>query len=516
MASNENGQRREGYPVKYERRLRNKIMGQALSGLFLALVMEGCVSGPDFVRPAPPAVTGYLSESKQTESLSLSTSGEGSQRIIVGQGVDSFWWQELGSETLNTLIEDALTDNPTLSAAEATLRQAQEIYAAKSGSTRYPQVEGSLGAQRQLIDPGTLGQAGSSTEFSLYNVGVGIRYTFDLSGGNRRALEALAARSDYEQHVLNGARLALVANIATAAITQARLSRQIELVTGILQSQNEQLGLTKARVRFGQAAPDEVSTVLTQLEQTRASLPVLRNERQKNDHLLAVLVGRAPGAGELPDFSLEDFGLPKELPLLVPSALVRSRPDILAAEALLQAANAEYGVAISKLYPQLNLSADLASQALTTGALFAGGSGVWALVGQLTQPLLDPGLPAEKRAALAAFDEAAAHYQVVVLEALRNVADVLRTQESDAQRLIALVAAETASQTALESARHRYALGATSYYDVLDELQRSQQIAFDVVDAEAKRMIDNIAFFQAMGTGKTGGEKSLTPPTGKG
>jgi len=114
---------------------------------------------------------------------------------------------------------------------------------------------------------------------------------------------------------------------------------------------------------------------------------------------------------------------------------VRARPDIQAAEALLHAANAEYGVAISKLYPQLNLSADLGSQALTTGALFGSGSAIWSLVGQLTQPLFNPGLPAEKRAALASFDAAAANYRNVVLESLRNVADVLRALDNDAQRL---------------------------------------------------------------------------------
>ena len=102
----------------------------------------------------------------------------------------------------------------------------------------------------------------------------------------------------------------------------------------------------------------------------------------------------------------------------MPSELVHSRPDIQAAEALLHVANAEYGVAIAKLYPQVNLSADLGLLALTTDTLFSGSSTVWGLVGQLTQPLFNPGLPAEKRAALAGFDAAAANYQNVVLEAL--------------------------------------------------------------------------------------------------
>jgi outer membrane protein TolC len=144
-------------------------------------------------------------------------------------------------------------------------------------------------------------------------------------------------------------------------------------------------------VRIGQASPDEALSLQAQAEQTRAELPALRKQLQQTEHLLAVLAGRAPGTGGIPAFTLADFTLPVEMPLVVPSELVRRRPDIQASEALLHAANADYGVAIAKLYPQINLSANLGSQALTTGALFGGGSAVWGLVAQLTQPLFNPG-----------------------------------------------------------------------------------------------------------------------------
>lgn len=194
----------------------------------------------------------------------------------------------------------------------------------------------------------------------------------------------------------------------------------------------------------------------TPVEQTRATIPLLYTQLQQNEHLLAVLAVRAPGAGGLPSFTLAEFTLPTALPLIVPSELVHSRPDIQAAEALLHVANAEYGVAIAKLYPQVNLSADLGLLALTTDTLFSGSSTVWSLVGQLTQPLFKPGLPAGKRAALAEFDAAAANYQNVVLEALRNVADVLRALENDAQRLAALASADVAAQGSLNSVQRRY------------------------------------------------------------
>ncbi len=479
--------------------------------LFLVTISSGCAVGPDFRHPAPPGVTDYTSTRLANSTASASDTVLGaSQNIVVGEKVDRYWWHKLGSSKLNALITEALRDNPTLNAAKATLRQAQELYAAKSGTTLYPRVEGSLSGQRQRFNPGTSGQSGEPREFSLYNANVGLQYTFDLAGGNRRALEALAARSDYRQFELEAARLTLVANIVTTAITQARLAMQIEAVENIVRSQEGQLDLARERVLLGQAAQYEVGALQTQLEQTRASIPLLRNQIQQTEHLLAILAGHAPGAGILPSFTLEEFTLPSDLPLLVPSELVRARPDILGAEALLHAANAEFGVAISKLYPQLNLSADLGSLALTTGALFGSGSAVWSLVGQLTQPLFNPGLSAEKRAALAAFDAAAANYQVVVLESLRNVADVLRTLGNDSERLATLSAAYDASQKFLNSIQNRYALGAASYYDLLTAQQQSQQVQLDLIEGQAKCLVNSVAFYQAMGGGITSDGEVVT------
>ena len=207
---------------------------------------------------------------------------------------------------------------------------------------------------------------------------------------------------------------------------------------------------------------------------------------------------------------MNEFTLPAELPLVLPSELVRRRPDILASEALLHAANADYGVAIATLYPQLDLSANLGSQALSTGALFGPGSAVWALVAQLTQPLFNPGLPAQKRAALASFDAAAAHYQGVVLESLRNVADVLRALENDAQILAARTAADQAAQTALTAVGHRYTLGVASYTQLLTAQQQVQQTHVEMVAAQAQRLIDSVALYQAMGGAHTGANENVS------
>lgn len=472
--------------------------------LLLAGLLTGCTVGPDFTRPEPSEASRYTLAPLPAQTVSAKTPLGEAQQFRLSEDVDAQWWKKLGSPRLDALIEQAFESSPTLAAARATLRQAQELHSAQAGATLYPQVDAGLGAERQRMSPGALGQTGDAREFSLYNASVGVHYQLDLAGGNRRALEALAARTDYSRYELDGARLTLAANIATTAILRARLAAQISATQAMIDAQEEQITTTQARVRLGQATPDELLSLQAQAEQTRAELPLLRKQLDQSEHLLATLSGQAPGSAEVPGFMLDEFKLPVDLPMVLPSELVRRRPDIKAAEALLHAANADYGVAVAKLYPQINLSANLASQALTTGALFGGGSAVWSVLGQLTQPLFNPGLPAEKRASLAALEAAAAKYQGVVLDALRNVADTLRALDHDAQTLASLATADTYAQSSLESVKRQYALGTVDYTQLLIAQQQAQRSRIGLVAAQAQRLVDSAALFQAMGGGYAG------------
>lgn len=466
--------------------------------------LAACTAGPDFSRPATPDVSAYTRTALPAQTVAAEGMLGQAQRFQPGAAVDQRWWRALGSAELDDWIAQALAASPSLAAARATLRQAEELHSARAGSTLYPQIDASAGAQRQRITPSAQGLPGEVREYSLYNAGIGISYRLDLAGANRRALEALAARTDYRAHELAGAQLSLAARITSTAITRARLAGQIAAVESLVKAQDEQLALTRQRVRLGQLAAAEVPALQAQLEQTRARLPTLRKQMEQSEHLLAVLAGRPPGAPRVPAFTLDQFRLPTELPLTLPSELVRQRPDILAAEALLHAANAEYGVAVARLYPQLTLSASLGSQALSTAALFGGGSAVWALVGQLTQPLFNPGLPAEKRAALAAFDAAAANYQVVVLGALQEVADSLRALDHDAQALASLAAADASAQASLASVQRQHALGAASYVQLLIARQQAESNRSELIAAQAQRLSDSAALLQALGGGQAG------------
>jgi NodT family efflux transporter outer membrane factor (OMF) lipoprotein len=316
-------------------------------------------------------------------------------------------------------------------------------------------------------------------------------------GGIDSGLQALGARADIRQHELAAARHALAANLATAAITRARLSAQIDAQTAILHAQEELVRLAEVRTRLGQAAPDEVSALTAQAELTRAGLPQMHRQMQQAEHLLAVLAGRPPAQG-VPAFTLAEFSLPDRLPVSVPSEWARRRPDILAAEAGLRAAHAELGVTFARQYPQLNLSASLGSQALTTSALFGGAAAVWNVVGQLSQPLFNAGLPAERRAAQAALEVATASYQRVVLDALRNVADALRAVEHDAQALAALARSVQAAEAQHRVAQRQYRAGAASPVQLLVADQFLLQARSGLVAAQAQRLVDTVALSAAL------------------
>ena len=477
-------------------------LGRAMGQGCLILFLAGCTTGPDFKTPAPPTASGYTASALPAHTASSATALGGEQRFAEGALIEAPWWQAFESSKLDALIEQALAASPTLEAAEATLRQARHTYEARAGSTRYPQATAHLGGRRQAITGANMGQPDGENTFNLFDASVDVQYTFDLFGGNRRALEALAAQTDYQLFQCEGARLTLAANVAGTAITQARLAGQIEAAERILAAQSEQLDLTRGRLALGAASENEALALQTQKEQTRADIPALRNGLDQATHLLATLIGQTPSATNLPSFTLSDFTLPSELPLQVPSELVRRRPDIRASEALLQDATAQYGVALSKLYPQITLGADVGSYALTVDKLFSAGSLIWSIAGQVDQPLFNRGLRAEARAAEAGTDAAAAYYRETILQAFRHVADVLCALDHDAQALAAHAAAAAAAQESLELVRQHYALGATHYLELLIAQQQAESTLMDLFAARAQRLTDTVAFYSAMGGGR--------------
>jgi len=427
-------------------------------GFAVSAAILGCTHDP--VRPPETPTAERYTPTPVTE-----------ERLAQGADLPAQWWTLFESPALDGLVRQALEASPTLARAGAKLRQAQEDLSARTGGTRLPKVDAKLSANRVDVNPQSLGVQSLpvQTPFNLYLASVGVSYTFDLFGANRRELEALQASVDYQRYELEAARLMLAGNVVTAAIREASLREQIAATREIIELQERQLAITERLVNLGTAAQADAVAQRLDLAQIRAVLPDLQRQLEQVRHRLAVYTGQPPGVANLPGFTLMDLQLPSELPLSLPSELARQRPDIRAAEALLQQASARVGVATANLYPQITLSANVGSLAANGGDLFSSGSGFYVLGASLTQPLFHGDeLQAKRRAAVAAYEQAGAAYQEVVLQGFQNVADVLRALEADAKKVKERTDAATQARTYHDITSARFKAGGVSYFFLLD------------------------------------------------
>jgi NodT family efflux transporter outer membrane factor (OMF) lipoprotein len=474
----------------------------ACVGLFVAIavsLLAGCTVGPHYHAPAPPTVATYTPEPQPSTTVASPGPAGSKQHLNPTTDILAQWWTLFQSPELDRLVREALANSPTLAQATTRLKQAQEEANARTGATKYPSVNANVSAQREQVDLATFGVPfPSPPPFGLLNGSVTVSYALDLFGANRRLVEGLNGLVDYQTWQLQGARLMLAGNVVSAAIRQAQLRSQIELTRQMLALQQQQLDITEKRVQAGGLAPYNVSQQRTLVEQTRAIVPPLEQQLDIVNHQLAVLIGKSPAEAHIEAISLDKLHLPEELPISLPSSLVRQRPDIRAAESLMHQASAEVGVATANLYPQITLSASGGG----IGTSFTQGGPVWSIGGSLAQPIFNGGsLRAEKRKAVAAYEEAGANYQQVVLQAFGQVADTLRAIDHDAQTLQARSAAAAQAEATYNTASQRYSAGGISQLSLIDSQRQYLLTAIDRTNAAASRYSDSAALFQALGGG---------------
>lgn len=474
----------------------HKPIKQFATASAIALLAAGCAVGPDFKRPTAPPVTSYTAE-----PLSMHPAPNvNTQHFAQDMDIPADWWSLFHSPALNHLLEQALKSNPTLTAAQASLRQAQEnVYAAEG--TLFPSVNANASAVRQQSNGAQFGRPGTpGSLFTLYNASVNVTYGIDIFGVARRTLESLEAQAEYQRFQLEAAYLTLTSNIVTTAVQEASLRAQVAATREIVDLESQQLDMLQHQYSVGAASQSSVLAQKTVLAQTRANLPGLEKQLALIRNQLTALAGHFPSEDTGETFDLETLQLPMELPVSLPSKLVEQRPDIRAAEAQLHAASAQIGVATANMFPQFTISGAAGSVSTSASSLMTSGSAVWNAGANLTQPLFHGGtLLHQRRAAVAAFDGAAAQYRSVVLAAFQNVADVLEALQSDTDILEAQTLAAQSASDSLDIARKQYQIGAASYLALLNAQQTYQQTRIGMVQAQATRYADTAALFQSLG-----------------
>jgi NodT family efflux transporter outer membrane factor (OMF) lipoprotein len=475
-------------------------MKSSIAVVAAALVLASCAVGPDFKKPAAPDVTGYAPGGPQADTVTTDVAGGEAQRFLEDKDIPGQWWALFHSEPLNQLIAEALKTNPTLDAAQASLRQAQENASVQAG-VFFPSVTGNFSTTREKVSGAAFGNPNSSSIFTLTTGSLSVSYVLDIWGGERRQLESAEAEAEFQRYQLEAAYLTLTSNIVAAAVQEASLRAQIAATQEIIDAETEQLNLLQRQVELGGVARAAVLAQQATLSATQATLPNLEKQLAQQRNLLTALAGRFPSQEIDQTFDLAALQLPQELPLSVPSKLVEQRPDIQASQAQLHSASALVGVAIANMLPQISLSASYGNTVTQIGSLLDG-PGIWSVGAGLAQPLFKGGqLLHQKRATEAAFDAAAAQYKSTVITAFQNVADALRALQSDAAALAAQVAAERSAADSLVITRNQYQNGAINYATLLTAETTYQQTHINRVVAQATRFADTAALFQALGGG---------------
>jgi NodT family efflux transporter outer membrane factor (OMF) lipoprotein len=468
-----------------------------------ALLLAGCAVGPDFRKPDPPGTASYTPGVPLTRTVSAPGEFGAAQRFVKEMDIPGQWWTLYHSQPLSDLIEQSIKANPNLAAARAALRQARENTLAQKGSY-FPQVSAGLSASRNLTPTAALSPASATGNpyYSLITPQLNVSFVPDVFGANQRAVESLEAQAENLRFQLEATYVTLTANVVTAALQEASLRGQIAATEETIKVESGLLAILRKQYQLGQVSMADVAAQEAALAQARLALPPLQKQLAQQRDALIALAGRYPGEEAGPRFQLADLKLPVELPVTLPSKLVEQRPDVRAAEETMHAASAQIGVAVAARLPQITLSANVGNSAATLANMFTPGTNFWTLAGGVTAPIFTGGTLLHKQhAAEAGFDQAAAQYKSTVIAALQNVADTLHALQSDADALAAAVAAERAAGTSLGIVRKQLELGQVAYLALLNAEQTYQQAKLALVQAQAARLTDTAALFQASGGG---------------
>lgn len=462
----------------------------------------GCTVGPNFKKPAPPAVTGYTTVPLATTSNDTNIVGGNAQHFVEGLDISGEWWTLFHSRPLNELIERALTNNPDVQSAQAALAVARENTLAGKGAF-YPAVSAGFSATRSKTSSAISPVPNSGAlYYSLFTPQVGVSYAPDVFGGTHRAVESLQAQAEAARFQLVATHITLSANIVLAAIQEASLRAQIAATRQLLAINSGMVQILHSQYAKGLATRLDIATQESQLAQTAATLPPLLKQLAQQRDLLAALAGEFPGQDLPEQFELSSLQLPQDLPVSLPAKLVEQRPDVRLAEENLHAASAQIGVATANRLPNLTLTGDLGTMALTAGRIFAGGEGFWDIGAGVTQPVFQGGtLLHQERADQSAYREAADQYRSTVITAFQNVADTLNALQQDADALKSAAAAAAAAKVTVGLARQQIEIGSSSQLDLLNAEQSEQQATLNLIQAQANRYADTAALFQSLGGG---------------
>ncbi len=465
------------------------------SPIALALALAACEVGPDYQPPAPALAPFHNAAAVDARSATAAPP------------LDS-WWRGFNDPTLDRLIDQALAQNLDLSASLARTQQAQAV-AQAAGAQLLPTIDatGQASALHQSLNSpiGEIakGFPGYNRNQRLYDVGAAASWEIDLAGGLRRGEEAADAEADAANAELAGTRITVAADVADAYFQIRGNQARLAVVQQQIDVDGHLLDLVQQRRSKGIGDDREVAQAEAVLKQARAALPPLRIALEAQLNRLDVLLGNQPGTEKT------DLAAAVEIPALPaipetdkPTDFLRRRPDIIAAERKLVAANAKIGVALADYYPKLSLSGVLGFDSLSANHLFTAASFEPAATGAIQWRIFDFGkVDAEVKQARGANGEALAQYRETVLKAAQDVEDAFITLTETEQRTVQVEDEVQSLKRARDLSQQSYAAGAITLTDVLDADRQLLVTRDDLAQNRADAARAAVRSFRALGGG---------------
>lgn len=459
-----------------------------LLGTSVILIFTGCTVGPKYTRPET-RMPGQWAEAD-------------SSQISVAPADITNWWTIFKDQELNSLVNRAVNSNTDLRLAEARIREARAVRKVVAGA-EYPIVDASARYAHTRQSENIAGSTGLAAEQNLYQVGFDAGWEIDIFGGVRRAVEA--ANADIGASVENrrDVLVTLLAEVARNYLEVRGNQHRLSIARKNITAQQQVVDLARGRFGAGLGSYLEVTQAEGQLASTEARIPELETSIRQGMHRLGVLLGSEPGV-LLPELSKEVPvpATPPEVPVALPSELLRRRPDIRRAEREVASSTARIGVATADLFPRFSLTGLAGFQSASLADLLRSGSGYWALGPTVRWPIFNAGrIRGNIEVQNALQEQALIRYKKTVLTSLEEVENALVAYSKEHLSRRAHGEAVASNSKAADIAGELYRKGLVSFLNVLDS-QRSLYQSEDQLAQSDQRIATNlVALFKSLGGG---------------
>lgn len=467
------------------------MMRYALAISLILTVLAGCTMIPEYKRPDAPVPASWPTGPAYKE-----TGSDFKEKAAV----DVNWREFYTDEKLQKVIEMALSNNRNLRVAALNIEKMRAVYGvARLVVLPLPDAQGSLNNYRNPMDTA---ENQDARNIRVYNANFGLTsWEIDFFGRLRSLSERALQQYFATEQARNGAQITLIAEVANTYMILAADREALRLARSTLKAQEASRDLIKRRFELGASSEIDLGQVTTRVEAARVDAAKFTNLVANDENALNFLVG-SPVPQELLATNLVAIKTPKDIyPGLSSEALLK-RPDILQAEALLKAANANIGAARAAFFPKVTLTTNIGTTSDELSRLFKAGSATWSWVPQVTQPIFGSVISwANLKAAKADREIYIAEYEKAIQSAFREVADALARRGTITDQMTAQQSLTDTSQRIYDLSTARYTNGIDSYLNVLDAERSLYSAQQGLIAIHYARLANLINMYKVLGGG---------------